>query len=149
MNSEPVDSSTEPVENNVKQRAHGKRLGGASGKGFLPGRSGNPGGRPRTTGLIDAIRAKVFEIGTDGRTVAEQIAQMLVDESLRGKHRVAAATLILDRLEGRPPQQLNLNNITHDIAGRSDAELRHYLDHGRWPESGELGSADSDHTVRH
>jgi len=31
---------------------------------------------------------------------------MLVDESLRGKHHVAAATLILDRLEGRPPPQV-------------------------------------------
>jgi hypothetical protein len=135
MDSETVSPALNAVENNVKQRSAGKRLGGASGKGFLPGRSGNPGGRPRTSGLIDAIRTKVFEIGADGRTIAEQIAQMLVDESLRGKHRVAAATLILDRLEGRPPQQLNLNNITHDIAGRSDAELRHYLDHGRWPET--------------
>ena len=63
------------------------------------------------------------------------IADMLVEESLRGRHRVAAATLILDRLEGRPPQQVNLNNITQDIAGRTDVELRHYLDHGSWPES--------------
>jgi hypothetical protein len=54
------------------------------------------------------------------------IADMLVEESLRGRHRVAAATLILDRLEGRPPQQVNLNNITQDIAGRTDVELRHY-----------------------
>ena len=133
------------MENNAKQRRNGKMLGGVTGQGFLPGRSGNPNGRPRTTGLIDAIRVKVFEIGADGRTIAEQIASMLVDESLRGKHRVAAATLILDRLEGRPPQQLNLNNITNDIAGRSDAELRHYLDHGRWPENRDLRSSDMNH----
>ena len=123
------------MENNTKQRRDGKLPGGITGQGFLPGRSGNPNGRPRTTGLIDAIRAKVFEIGPDGRTIAQMIADMLVDESLRGKNRVAAAMLILDRLEGKPAQQVNLNNITAEIAGRSDAELRYFLDRGCWPES--------------
>jgi hypothetical protein len=61
----------------------------------------------------------------------------------------AAASVILDRLVGRPPQQLNLTNAAQDISCRSDEELRHYLDHGRWPESRDLKSADIDHAVRH
>jgi len=37
-------------------RTTGKQLGGITGKGFLPGRSGNPGGRP--AGLAEQVRAK-------------------------------------------------------------------------------------------
>jgi hypothetical protein len=66
---------------------------------------------------------------------------MLVDESLRGKHRVAAATLILDRLEGRPAQQLNLNNVT-DLARRSDPDLQFFLEHSPWPKNRELPVAE-------
>jgi hypothetical protein len=58
----------------------------------------------------------------------------LIDESLRGKHRVAAASLILDRLEGRSALQLNLNNITDQFADRTDEELQYRLERGCWPE---------------
>jgi hypothetical protein len=109
------------VGNNLKQPEQSKQLGGITGRGFLPGRSGNVNGRPKTnTGLVNAIRAKVAELAPDGRTIAQHIAAMLVDESLRGRHRVAAASVILDRLEGRPAQQLDLNNITQDLASRTD-----------------------------
>ena len=122
------------MANNAKQRRNGKLLGGVTGRGFLPGRSGNPLGRPRTTGLLEALRAKMFEIEADGRSVAEHVAEALVDESLRGRQRIAAASLILDRLEGRPPQQLDLNNITGELDHRRDDELRFYLQNSHWPE---------------
>jgi hypothetical protein len=87
------------VGNNFKQPEQSKQLGGITGRGFLPCRSGNVNGRPKTnTGLVNAIRAKVAELGPDGRTIAQHFAAMLVDESLRGRHRVAAASVILDRL---------------------------------------------------
>jgi hypothetical protein len=123
------------VENNLKQHGHTRQLGGITGRGFLPGRSGNVNGRPKTnTGLVNAIRAKVAEVAPDGRTVAQHIAAMLVEESLRGRNKIAAASVILDRLEGRPAQQLDLNNITQDLAGRTDDELRFHLLHDAWPE---------------
>jgi hypothetical protein len=123
------------VGNNLKQPERNKQLGGITGRGFLPGRSGNVNGRPKTnTGLVNAIRAKVAELAPDGRTIAQHIAAMLVDESLRGRHRVAAASVILDRLEGRPAQQLDLNNITQDLASRSEDELRFHLANDCWPE---------------
>jgi hypothetical protein len=122
------------MENKVEQRHEGKLVGGITGRGFLPGRSGNVNGRPKTnTGLVNAIRAKVAELAPDGRTIAQHIAAMLVDESLRGRHRVAAASVILDRLEGRPAQQLDLNNITQDLASRSEDELRFHLANDCWP----------------
>jgi hypothetical protein len=123
------------MENKVEQRQHGKLVGGITGRGFLPGRSGNVNGRPKTnTGLVNAIRAKVAELAPDGRTIAQHIAEMLIDESLRGRHRVAAASVILDRLEGRAAQQLDLNNITQDLASRTDDELRFHIANDCWPE---------------
>ena len=128
--------------NNFKQRDEGKLLGGITGRGFRPGQSGNVNGRPKTnTSLVNAIRAKVAEVAPDGRTIAQHIAGMLVEESLRGRNRIAAASVILDRLEGRPAQQLDLNNITQDLAGRSDDELRYHLLHDVWPEDVEEADA--------
>jgi hypothetical protein len=84
----------------------------------------------------------VAERAPDGRTVAEHIADMLMHESLRGKHRVAAAALILDRLEGRAALQLNVNNITEQFSSRDDEELQYHLDHGGWPEDRDAASAE-------
>lgn len=39
------------AHNNGKQRKARKLPGGITGKGFQPGQSGNPDGRPRTRGL--------------------------------------------------------------------------------------------------
>jgi len=43
------------VENNPKQRNHQKQLGGITGRGFLPSKSGNPNGRLHTRGLVAAL----------------------------------------------------------------------------------------------
>ena len=48
----------------VKQRE--KRAGGVTGKGFQPGVSGNPNGRPRTAKFSEAARQLLAEI--DART---------------------------------------------------------------------------------
>lgn len=127
------------MEKNVEQ-GETKQLGGITGRGFLPGQSGNPSGRPRTRGLIVALRAKVAEIGKDGRSIEEKLVAVLVDEALRGKHRLAAVELILDRLEGRARQQIEVADITQEIRAKSSAELRFYLEHYRWPSDDELAT---------
>ena len=65
------------------------------GRPFLPGQSGNPGGRPR---VVAAIRDLA-------RSHAADAIAALVDVALHGKNesaRVAAASAILDRGFGRP-----------------------------------------------
>ena len=101
----------------------------------MPGQSGNVNGRPKTTaGLVNAIRLKVAEIAPDGRTVAQHIASMLIEEALQGRHRVAAASVILDRARRQTCSAARLKQHTHDLANRSDDELRYHLTHGHWPE---------------
>ena len=48
------------VENNEKTT---KKLGGITGKGFMPGQSGNPGGRPRNP--LKDFSLKEFNSWTD------------------------------------------------------------------------------------
>lgn len=56
-------------DNNAKQR----KPGGVTGKGFRPGKSGNPAGRPRPRGLVVALKAAMAEVQEDGRTVEQAI----------------------------------------------------------------------------
>src|ERR1700688_2066009 len=57
-----------------KQRE--KRAGGVTGKGFLPGVSGNPNGRPRTAKFSEATRQLLAEIDAkSGETNAEYLAR--------------------------------------------------------------------------
>ena len=123
---------------NAKNNA--KQPGGVTGKGFRPGQSGNPKGRPRTTGLIAALRAAVGETVPDGRTVEQCLVDKLVAQGLRGNQQAIAE--IFDRLEGRPRQRvdLDINDITKQLEGRSAEELYfiasallHYAEQGEWP----------------
>jgi hypothetical protein len=126
------------VENNVEQRVEPKQIGGITGRGFLPGRSGNPSGRPRTRGLVSALHAKVSEVGPDGRSIEQQLVEVLLHEALRGKHRLAAVEVIFDRLEGRASQHIQIADVTKELRQKSDDELRFHLEHDRWPEDNEL-----------
>jgi hypothetical protein len=136
------------VEKNDEQREEPKQLGGITGRGFLPGRSGNPNGRPRTRGLVNALHAKVSETGTNGLTVEEQFVDVLVHEALRGRHRLAAVEAIFDRLEGRSRQHIRVADITHELRLKSDDELRFHLAHGHWPDDIELEAFSNERAKR-
>jgi hypothetical protein len=124
--------------NNLYQRGQPKQVGGITGRGFMPGQSGNPNGRPRTRGLVSALRSTVSEVGQDGRSVEQQLVDVLLHEALRGRHRLAAVEVIFDRLEGRSRQHIDVNDVTQELRQKSDDELRFHLEHDRWPEEGEL-----------
>ncbi len=85
----------------------GKRPGGITGKGFLPGRSGNPKGRPRTAKFSDAARQLAEEIGQSGKTGAEQLAEHCFRRALKGSLR--HAELFLNYTEGKPRQAVELS----------------------------------------
>ncbi|MBZ5721181.1 MAG: DUF5681 domain-containing protein [Acidobacteriia bacterium] len=108
--------------------------------------SPNPGGRPKAKVLSLALGAKLAEIKPDdpeGRSYAEVVAANLVEIACsQSRSAVSAAAEIADRLEGRPMQRLDVNDITADLAQRSDYELRYFMEHGCWPEDVEPQPAD-------
>lgn len=72
----------------------------------------------------DAIRVSVrrFHDENAGVRKLQVIADKLVDEAVTGA--AWAVTEVGNRLDGRPAQDLHVQqNITHDLAGLSDAEL--------------------------
>ena len=61
---EELSQETDSVANNEKTT----KLGGITGKGFMPGKSGNPSGRPKGT-LKDYVRKMFMEMSDDDKKV--------------------------------------------------------------------------------
>ena len=99
--------------NIVENRRGTTRTGGVTGHGFLPGQSGNPGGRPK--GLARKVRELV---GEDGFEVAEFMFSVLKDERARTADRMEAARWLADRGFGRAVQGLEI-----DVARRSTLDV--------------------------
>jgi Family of unknown function (DUF5681) len=105
-----------------KQRE--KLTGGVTGKGFKPGISGNPNGRPRTAKFSEAARRLAEEIGQNGKTGAEQLAEHCFRCALKGSAR--HAELFLAYTEGKPKQGVELsgpNGGAMRFENMTDAEL--------------------------
>jgi hypothetical protein len=68
---------------------------------FQPGRSGNPAGRPKGQSLTTLLRAAI-QAEVDGRTVAERIAEVMVNRAMDGDIRFIKE--VLDRVDGKAPQ---------------------------------------------
>lgn len=104
--------------------------------------SPNPGGRPKSRLLSDALRTRLAEVKTDdpgGRTYAEVVAENLVEiASSEGPGAVHAASEIADRLEGRAPQHIAISDFASELRTKSDEELEFHLKHSRWPSDEEL-----------
>ena len=75
---------------------NGRSTGGVTGKGFRPGQSGNPGGRPK--GLAKATRELV---GEDGMVLVELWLQIALDPMRRDADRLRASELLADRGWGK------------------------------------------------
>ncbi len=96
------------MKTTVKQREnYRERPGGITGKGFLPGQSGNPQGRPRTAKFSDAARRLAEELGQGGKTGAEHLAEHCFRQALKGSAR--HAELFLHYTEGKPKQGVELS----------------------------------------
>ena len=89
-----------------KQRE--KRAGGVTGKGFQPGVSGNPNGRPRTAKFSEAARGLLAEIDArTGETNAECLVRHCFKKAKQGSPR--HLELLLAYVEGRPKQGVELS----------------------------------------
>jgi hypothetical protein len=102
------------------------------------GQSGNPGGRPKSRLVSEALRTQLAALkpgDPKGRTYAELIASNLIEIASEsdGSEAVHAAGLIADRIEGRVKQQVEVTGLAAEISAKSDSELLFHLDHGRWP----------------
>jgi hypothetical protein len=82
----------------VQHRPETTRYGGVTGKGFTPGVSGNPGGRPK--GLSRRVRELV---GEDGGAIAEYMLSVMEDDRARTADRIDAGKWLADRGFGKSP----------------------------------------------
>ena len=109
---------------------------------FKKGSSGNPGGRPKSRLLSEALRSRLAQIKEDDpekRSWAEIVAPNLIEiAASKSSNAVSAANEITDRIEGRSRQSIEVADITAEIRSKSDAELQFYLDNNRWPTDEEL-----------
>ena len=89
----------------VKQHKYNE--GGITGKGFKPGISGNPNGRPKKENCVsDLLRNKGDEIQDDGKTKLQAVIDTLYLRASQGE--LKAIDMIFDRLEGKPAQKLEV-----------------------------------------
>ena len=81
----------------------GTTAGGITGRGFVPGRSGNPGGRPK--GPTRRVRELV---GDHGTAIAEFMYAVMADEGARTADRLEAARWLADRGFGKSLQAVEV-----------------------------------------
>jgi hypothetical protein len=106
----------------AKSEKSGKKPRGP-GKKFVPGVSGNPGGRPRRTpeelDLIAACREKTLD--------ALDVIQRLMVNSSNDRVKMDCALAILERAYGRPTQPTTIstpNGVECEVALSGLDELR-------------------------
>jgi hypothetical protein len=103
-----------------------KRLGGVTGKGFLPGNSGNPSGRPNRRRMSERYETLMEQALPDdlrlglklkpGATWGDAIVLGQARAAIKGK--TEAAREIADRVEGRARQPGEVSG-GDEITGRA------------------------------
>ncbi len=71
---------------------------------FVPGQSGNPGGRPKTLARVQNLAREYTE------TSIKVLGEIMEDEDERGATRIAAIQVLLDRGWGKPLQRVDVSD---------------------------------------
>jgi hypothetical protein len=81
-----------------------KQRGGVTGRGFLPGQSGNPSGRPRS-------EKKLLEqmYGENGQQLYRDLDAIRQSSKTAPKLKVQIARFLIERLHGRPQQHVEVD----------------------------------------
>jgi Family of unknown function (DUF5681) len=123
----------------VKKRPRGKSFQPGNGFGaawrFRKGICANPGGRPKSSEVGKAIRARLTEVDPHdpaGRTYAEIAADIWIEAALGGN--VGALTSLADRAEGKPNVSLSLDDRDDSFLRLGESMNRHGLTLGPPPE---------------
>ena len=80
-----------------------KQPGSPGNPAWVPGRSGNPSGKPRNRSLVELCKANT----------EEAVKTLLVAMRFKGPQQVPAAIAILDRGWGRPAQRIEGDGVSH------------------------------------
>src|SRR5688572_1708964 len=80
-----------------------QRIGGVTGRGFLPGVSGNPGGRPRSE---RPVLEKLFPNG--GEKLYRHLDAQLQDKKTPAKLKTRIVFFLIERLHGRAQQRVEV-----------------------------------------
>lgn len=102
-------------------------VGGVTGKGFKPGQSGNPNGRPKGTSLTARLRVAIEkpEPG-DERPVADRLVAKLITLALEGDRQ--AIKDVFERVDGKVPDKLEADLKSGDDNGQIVAVILKALD---------------------
>lgn len=90
---------------NQPEESQGKAVGGCTGKGFMPGQSGNPGGRPKSKPVTEILE-ELFD-SENKEFIKQQLLQLL-----GGKSAIAKVLLLekaAERIEGKVTQTVEIN----------------------------------------
>lgn len=104
------------VDNNVSATPQ-KMLGGITGKGFMPGQSGNPGGRPKHKPFLEEIERWIIEHPGDVTTA--------IKRAFANAKRGDLATLreLMDRIDGPVTSK-------QEITGADGGPIEHTIKFG-------------------
>lgn len=91
-----------------------KQLGGATGKGFKPGKSGNPKGRPKGSTSIKDILRRIGIESLEGTDMTKDEAIMRKVYKLAFDGQPWAVQFIADRKEGKPHQSIDITEHEPD-----------------------------------
>ena len=88
---------------------------------FQKGKSGNPGGRPKVVGEVQALARECTQQAVD------TLKDIMHNNKAPAAARVAAANSLLDRGYGRPSQTINQGTTRTDLEGMNEAELKAFI----------------------